>query len=191
MRPASSAVTFGIRFAGALALAATCAVFASACGSRGPLDDDLYGSNDAGTAADVASVDVTVPDPVDAAPARDAGREAASSSPIDCGVCLFSQCGPAIFACVQSPGCRTAFQCVITDCAVFGYLADVFVVPECRGQGVAKTLMRAILQHEDLQGLTLFLLRTRDAQSLYAQFGFETVIQPEELMARVRPAPAS
>jgi len=85
---------------------------------------------------------------------------------------------------VYTTGRQIAFARVITDCAVFAYLSDVFVVPEYRGQGVGKALIRAILAHESVQGLTVFLLRTRDAHGLYAQFGFEAVNQPDELMVR-------
>ena len=84
-------------------------------------------------------------------------------------------------------GRQVAFARVITDRAVFAYLSDVFVVPEFRGRGVGKALMRAILAHQDLQGLTVFLLRTRDAHGLYESFGFEPVNRPEELMARLGP----
>ena len=84
-------------------------------------------------------------------------------------------------------GRQVAFARVITDKAVFAYLSDVFVVPEFRGQGVGKALMRAILEHQDLRGVTVFLLRTRDAHRLYEPFGFEPVSRPEELMARLGP----
>ena len=87
-------------------------------------------------------------------------------------------------------GRQVAFARVITDRAVFGYLADVFVVPEHRGNGVAKALMRAVLSHPDLAGLKLILLRTRDAHGLYAQFGFETVASPNELMVLTRNTPS-
>jgi GNAT superfamily N-acetyltransferase len=72
---------------------------------------------------------------------------------------------------------------VITDQAVFGYLADVFVVPEYRGRGISKGLMEAILQHPDLQTLKVFLLRTRDAHGLYERFGFRPISRPEEMMS--------
>ena len=81
-------------------------------------------------------------------------------------------------------GRQVAFARVITDRAVFGYLADVFVVSEFRGRGIAKALIRAIMVHPDLAGLRTMLLRTVDAHSLYAQFGFVPVINPDELMAR-------
>src|SRR4051794_16090263 len=68
---------------------------------------------------------------------------------------------------------QVAFARVITDRATFAYLADVFVVPECRGRGISRLLIRAILGHSDLQGLRRILLATQDAHGLYAKFGFQ------------------
>lgn len=81
-------------------------------------------------------------------------------------------------------GRQVAFGRAITDRAVFAYIADVFVVPELRGIGVGKALVRAMLAHPDLRGLQVILLRTRDAGPLYAQFGFQSLRRPEEMMAR-------
>jgi GNAT superfamily N-acetyltransferase len=81
-------------------------------------------------------------------------------------------------------GRQVGFARVATDRAVFGYLMDVFIVPEWRGRGLSKILMREVVQHPDLTGLKLFLLRTSDAHELYRQFGFEPITQPETLMAR-------
>ena len=83
-----------------------------------------------------------------------------------------------------SAGKQIAFARVITDRAVFAYLADVFVVPDFRGRGVAKALVAAILAHPELQGLRTFLLGTRDAHGLYARFGFGPVPDPKRLMGR-------
>lgn len=85
---------------------------------------------------------------------------------------------------VYSAGRQIGFGRVITDYAVFGYLSDVFVLPEFRGRGVGKYLVKAMLEHPDVHGLKLLLLRTRDAQGLYTQFGFTSPDGPEELMAR-------
>jgi N-acetylglutamate synthase-like GNAT family acetyltransferase len=81
-------------------------------------------------------------------------------------------------------GEQAGFARVVSDRAVFAYLMDVFILPPWRGRGLSKLLMRAILEHPDLQGLKLFLLRTSDAHGLYAQFGFEPIDRPEDLMAR-------
>lgn len=83
---------------------------------------------------------------------------------------------------------QIAFARVVTDRAVFGYLADVFVIPEYRGRGISKGLMAAILEHPDVSRLKLFLLRTRDAHGLYEQFGFTPIPDPEDMMVRYGPS---
>ena len=80
-------------------------------------------------------------------------------------------------------GQQVAFARVVSDRAVFAYLMDVFVVPEFRGRGISKILVRAILDHPDLQNLRTFLLGTRDAHGLYAKLGFRPLADPETWMA--------
>ncbi len=70
---------------------------------------------------------------------------------------------------------QIGFARVISDYATFAYIADVFVVEPYRGRGLAKELMATILAHPDLQGLRRWNLGTRDADALYAQFGFKPV----------------
>src|SRR5262252_8720768 len=72
-------------------------------------------------------------------------------------------------------GAQVGFARVITDQATYAYLADVYVLEEHRGRGLAKWLMEVIMAHPDLQGLRRFALSTRDAHALYRQFGFELV----------------
>lgn len=81
---------------------------------------------------------------------------------------------------------QVGFARVITDKATFAYLADVFVVGSHRGKGLSKRLMRAIVDHPELQGLRRWMLATHDAHRLYAQFGFKPVVA-ERLMERVDP----
>jgi GNAT superfamily N-acetyltransferase len=66
---------------------------------------------------------------------------------------------------------------------VFAYLMDVFVLPEYRGRGISKALMRTILDHPDLQNLRVFLLATRDAHGLYERFGFRSLDDVGRFMA--------
>jgi GNAT superfamily N-acetyltransferase len=73
---------------------------------------------------------------------------------------------------VLHAGEQVGFARVITDGATFAYLADVFIDPAHRGQGLSKRLMEAVMHHPSLQGLRRFLLATRDAHGLYAQYGF-------------------
>ena len=79
-------------------------------------------------------------------------------------------------------GQQLAFARVVTDFAVFAYLADVVVLPEHRGQGLGKALVRAIVDHPPLRGIRFFLLRTRDAHGVYEQCGFEEIDCADELM---------
>jgi GNAT superfamily N-acetyltransferase len=81
---------------------------------------------------------------------------------------------------------QVGFARVITDRASFAYLADVFVLTPHRGKGLSKRLMTFIQAHPDLQGLRRWLLATRDAHALYAQFGFVPPV-PGRLMERVNP----
>ena len=80
-------------------------------------------------------------------------------------------------------GRQVAFARVVSDRAVFAYLMDVFVIPEFRGRGISKALMREVLDHPELQGLRVFLLGTRDAHGLYAKFGFRPLDEPSRWMA--------
>ncbi len=82
---------------------------------------------------------------------------------------------------------QVGFARVITDFATFAYLADVFVLPEHRRRGVAKLMMAAVMVHPELQGLRRFLLITRDAHRLYADFGFVSVPGSEQFMTVHRP----
>jgi GNAT superfamily N-acetyltransferase len=84
-------------------------------------------------------------------------------------------------------GRQIGFARVITDRATFAYLADVFVLEEHRGRGVASRLMEAIREHPELQNLRRWLLVTRDAHPLYEKFGFRGLAHPEWLMERSLP----
>ena len=77
---------------------------------------------------------------------------------------------------------QVGFARVVTDHATFGYLADVFVIEEFGGKGLAKWLMEVIIDHPGLQGLRRWLLATRDAHGLYAKFGFLPLDKPERIM---------
>lgn len=82
---------------------------------------------------------------------------------------------------------QVGFARVITDFASMAYVADVFVLPEHRGRGVSKKIMRAILEHPELQGLRRLLLATHDAHGLYARFGFQPLTHPEHFLSVHKP----
>nr|WP_249319164.1 GNAT family N-acetyltransferase [Pseudoalteromonas sp. BDTF-M6] len=86
------------------------------------------------------------------------------------------------FGVFENGGIQVGFARLITDRATFAYLADVFVVEAHRGKGLSKWLVESIVSHPDLQGLRRMVLATRDAHSLYAQYGFKGIENPEILM---------
>lgn len=88
---------------------------------------------------------------------------------------------------VYFDGRQVGFARVVSDRAVFAYLMDVFVVPKFRTRGISKALLRAVLDHPELQHLRLFLLSTWDAHELYARFGFQPLGEPERMMAIIDP----
>ncbi|WP_155834067.1 GNAT family N-acetyltransferase [Halotalea alkalilenta] len=81
---------------------------------------------------------------------------------------------------------QLGFARVISDCATFAWLADVFVVDQARGRGLGKWLVECVLAHPQLQALRRFMLVTRDAHGLYAGHGFSVPEVPANLMAIVK-----
>ena len=88
---------------------------------------------------------------------------------------------------IYQRNCQVGFARVITDCATFAYLGDVFVLPEYRGQDLSKWMMECIMAHPELQGLRRWSLLTRDAHGLYRQFGFTELKSPQRWMERHDP----
>ena len=82
---------------------------------------------------------------------------------------------------------QVGFARVISDYATFAYLADVFMLEEFRGRGLAVWLMQCIVDHPALQGLRRWSLVTRDAHELYRKFGFRELSAPGRWMERHNP----
>lgn len=79
------------------------------------------------------------------------------------------------------------FARVITDCAIFAWLLDVYVEEAHRHQGVGKFLLKTVLAQPDLQNVKRWMLGTRDAHGLYEQYGFGALQQPGSFMERLNP----
>lgn len=77
---------------------------------------------------------------------------------------------------------QIGFARVVSDRATFAYVGDVYVIDEFRGRGLSKWLMETMLAHPQLQGLRRWILATRDAHGLYAQFGFTELVHPDRWM---------
>ena len=97
------------------AIAFFLAAVLGACGSRGPLDDDIILIN-----ADSGVIDSGV---IDSAPVVDSAPPPISDAAIDtgtgliqCGTCVAEQCGTDVLTCITDPACQTILQCVGTTC---------------------------------------------------------------------------
>ena len=84
-------------------------------------------------------------------------------------------------------GEQAGFCRVLTDTALFAYLADVIVFDAHRGRGLGTFLVASALEHPDVQGLRRFHLGTVDAHGLYERFGFVTDAQAGVQMDRITP----
>ena len=79
---------------------------------------------------------------------------------------------------------QIGFARVVSDKSTFAYIGDVFVLTEYRGKGLSKWLMQIIVEHPELQGLRRWVLATKDAHGLYAQYEFAELRHPERWMEK-------
>jgi len=80
---------------------------------------------------------------------------------------------------------QIGFARVLTDCTVFAYLMDVFILEEFRGNGFSKLLLNTIFEDDRFKSVKKWMLATKDAHSLYTQFGFGEIRNTERLMEKV------
>lgn len=88
------------------------------------------------------------------------------------------------FALLDGDGTMVAFARVVTDDATFGWICDLFVVTEHRGQGLGHQLVEAITTDPQLSTVKRLLLATADAHGVYADVGFTPLAQPDRWMER-------
>ncbi|WP_155977811.1 GNAT family N-acetyltransferase [Pedobacter glucosidilyticus] len=82
---------------------------------------------------------------------------------------------------------QIGFARLITDESTFAYVADVFVLPAYRKQGLSKWLVQTIINHDDFKGIKRWLLATLDAHGLYQQFGFEPLKSADRFLEILTP----
>lgn len=85
-------------------------------------------------------------------------------------------------------GSQVGFARAVTDSTTFAYLADVFVLPDHRGRGLATFLVNALLEHPDLAGVERWMLATADAHGVYTPLGFTALDEPTRFMIRAQHA---
>jgi GNAT superfamily N-acetyltransferase len=72
---------------------------------------------------------------------------------------------------VYRAGRQVGFARAVSDGVAVAYLADVFVLPDHRGRGLGKELVREIVERGPFVDVR-WLLHTSDAHELYARVGF-------------------
>lgn len=77
---------------------------------------------------------------------------------------------------------QIGFARVVTDYASFAYLADVYVAPSFRRQGIARWMVSAFVNCPELPQLQKWLLVTANSQSVYQSVGFEPISYPHAFM---------
>ena len=77
---------------------------------------------------------------------------------------------------------QIGFARMVTDKATFAYLADVYVLLEFRGNGLAQRMLESLFRMDELQNLRRMMLATLDAHDLYRKFGFKGLPTPESFM---------
>ncbi|MCK6541040.1 MAG: GNAT family N-acetyltransferase, partial [Anaerolineales bacterium] len=82
---------------------------------------------------------------------------------------------------------QIGFARVISDCATFAYLCDVFIAEEYRGRGLGKWFLAVVMAHPELQGLRRWMLATLDAHAFYRQFGWSELQSPGRYMEIFNP----
>lgn len=70
-------------------------------------------------------------------------------------------------------GKMTGFARVTTDRAVFGWVSDLIISSELRGEGLGTWMMECVLDHPVISTLGRLGLSTKDAHGLYEKFGFQ------------------
>jgi GNAT superfamily N-acetyltransferase len=85
---------------------------------------------------------------------------------------------------ILKDGIQVGYARLVTDYAVFGYLADVYVLEGHRSKGLGKRMVQAIMEQKWAQGCRRLMLGTLDAHGLYAQFGFTALPHPDRLMVK-------
>jgi ribosomal protein S18 acetylase RimI-like enzyme len=72
---------------------------------------------------------------------------------------------------VYDDGRQVGFARAFTDGVSLVYLADVYILPEYRGQGLGVRLIREMVEKGPYTDVR-WVLHTRDAHGLYRKFGF-------------------
>ncbi len=85
---------------------------------------------------------------------------------------------------------QVGFARLVTDYATFGWLCDVFILPNHRGQGLGKWMVQCVMDHPDVKLLRRIILSSRDAREFYQKAGgFQALLYPNNWMEKFTEAP--
>jgi N-acetylglutamate synthase-like GNAT family acetyltransferase len=88
---------------------------------------------------------------------------------------------------VIKDGMQIGYARLVTDYAIFAYLADVYIEEGHRGRGLSKAMIKCLMDQPWVAGLRRLMLATKDAHGLYEQYGFTSLQKPDRLMEISRP----
>jgi GNAT superfamily N-acetyltransferase len=80
-------------------------------------------------------------------------------------------------------GSQAGFARMVTDCATFAWLCDVFVTEQDRADGLGSFLVEVAVGHPDVAGIRQ-VLATRPGRTLYRRHGYVSLLSPERWMER-------
>jgi GNAT superfamily N-acetyltransferase len=89
-----------------------------------------------------------------------------------------------VIGCYAADGTQIGVARCLSDTTRFAYFSDVFVSETWRGHGIAREMVRRLLQHPDVGGAERHFLMTEDAHNVYRPLGFENYPHPDRLMYR-------
>ncbi len=83
-------------------------------------------------------------------------------------------------------GRQVAVARCVSDTTRFAYVADVYVDEAFRKQGIAKEMVKRLMEHPLVSDCDKWYLHTVDAHKVYAELGFRLFPHPERVMVRER-----
>jgi GNAT superfamily N-acetyltransferase len=88
-----------------------------------------------------------------------------------------------VFGLYRADGGQAGFARMVTDCATFAWLCDVFVAEADRGEGVGSFLVRTAVDHPSVADVRQ-VLATMPSRTLYRRHGFTELASPDRWMER-------
>ena len=84
---------------------------------------------------------------------------------------------------------QIGYSRVISDKTRFAYIMDVIVDDRYRKQGIGQTMIKYILNHQELRDVYQWVLLTKDAHGVYQKVGFTPISDPDKWMENRKPRP--